>query len=107
MSNISDTATVTLLVNGTQAKKVLSDLKTDLDQAKKKGHKPKYRCRLFPSGRGTPRHYNMIDTQTRNAGTSRAMSSRIYNMHHNLELRHIMTGKHAADLQIHQSNRGG
>lgn len=36
MSNISDTATVTLQVNGTQAKKVLDDLKADLDKAKKK-----------------------------------------------------------------------
>ncbi len=36
MSNISDTATVTLQVNGAQAKKVLDDLKAELDKAKKK-----------------------------------------------------------------------
>ena len=36
MSNISDTATVTLLCNGAQAKKVIDDLKTNIDQAKKK-----------------------------------------------------------------------
>lgn len=36
MSNISDTATVTLQINGAQAKKVLDDIKTDLDNAKKK-----------------------------------------------------------------------
>lgn len=36
MSTISDTATVTLMVNGTQAKKVLDDIKADLDKAKKK-----------------------------------------------------------------------
>ncbi|MDE6022270.1 MAG: phage tail tape measure protein, partial [Muribaculaceae bacterium] len=36
MSNISDSATVTLLVNGAQAKKVIDDLKNNLDQARKK-----------------------------------------------------------------------
>ncbi len=36
MSNISDTATVTLQINGAQAKKILDDIKTDLDKAKKK-----------------------------------------------------------------------
>ncbi|MDE6553148.1 MAG: phage tail tape measure protein [Muribaculaceae bacterium] len=36
MSTISDTATVTLLCNGAQAKKVIDDLKTNIDQAKKK-----------------------------------------------------------------------
>ena len=36
MGTIDDKATVTLLVNGTQAKKVLDDIKTNLDQAKKK-----------------------------------------------------------------------
>lgn len=36
MSNISDTATVTLLCNGSQAKKVIDDLKTNIDQAKKR-----------------------------------------------------------------------
>ncbi len=36
MSNISDTATVTLQVNGVQAKKVLADIEAELDKAKKK-----------------------------------------------------------------------
>lgn len=36
MSTISDTATVTLLCNGSQAKKVIDDLKANIDQAKKK-----------------------------------------------------------------------
>ncbi len=36
MRTIDDKATVTLLVNGEQAKKVLNDIKTDLDKAKKK-----------------------------------------------------------------------
>lgn len=36
MSKIDDSATVTLLVNGTQAKKVLADIEAELDKAKKK-----------------------------------------------------------------------
>ncbi len=36
MSNINDTATVTLQVNGEQAKKVIEDIRAKLDEAKKK-----------------------------------------------------------------------
>lgn len=59
MSNISDTATVTLQVNGAQAKKVLDDLKSDLDQAREK-------LRKLEEGKAAPKDIERARKDVRN-----------------------------------------